>query len=300
MFFSIGTVALAASSSESAPPETPPPSSPREFFNAGTEKLHEHKLREAEAFLESALSSQVERLQPPALYNLGHVRFEQGVDELKKGPSAGAASARGRNASALADRALQTVNDALAGDDVHKMVDAYFEGHGARKELKAAIAAVQRAMETYGTALRKWQRSSGDFKSAVELNQSDSDAQHNLEEVDRSIAKLIDSLHEMEQLSQSMCQKNGDLGEKLKKLRGRIPADNMPPGAPGEDEDEDDQPQGPKPGQKEGPTKDGHEMMLSPEQAGWLLDTFKLDSEHRLPMSEGKPAKPSDRNRPTW
>jgi hypothetical protein len=41
-------------------------------------------------------------------------------------------------------------------------------------------------------------------------------------------------------------------------------------------------------------------MMLSPEQAGWLLDTFKLDSERRLPMSEGKPGKPSDRNRPTW
>jgi tetratricopeptide (TPR) repeat protein len=294
--------AFAASSSEEPSTETvpPPPSTPREFFNAGTEKLQQGKLREAEAFLESALSSQIERLQPAALYNLGHVRFQQGVEELKKGPSAQAASTGGRHALVVADAALHTVDDALAGDDVQKMVAAYFEGHGARKELKAAITAVQRAMETYGTVLRKWQRSSGDFKSAVEMNQSDADAQHNNEEVERSIAKLIDSLHEMEQQSQAMCQKNGELGEKLKKLRGRIPAENMPPGAPGDDEEDDDQPQGPKPGQKEGPTKDGHEMMLSPEQAGWLLDQFKLDSEHRLPMGEGKPGKPSDRNRPTW
>jgi chromosome segregation ATPase len=300
LLFLIVSGASAASPSENAPVEATPPSTPREYFNAGTEKLREGKLREAEAFLESALSSQVERLQPAALYNLGHVRFQQGVEELKKGPSAKESSARGRRASALADQALNSVDDALASDDVQKMVAAYFEGRGARKELKAAIAAVQRAMDSYGVVLRRWQRASGDFKSTVQLNQSDADAQHNVEEVDRSIAKLIDSLHEMEQQSQAMCQKNGELGDKLKKLRGRVPADNMPPGAPGDDEDEDEQPQGPKPGQQEGPTKDGHEMMLSPEQAGWLLDTFKLDSEHRLPMSEGKPGKPSDRNRPTW
>jgi len=296
----IVNAASAASSSNSVPAETTPPSTPREFFNAGTEKLQEGKLREAEAFLESALSSQVERLQPATLYNLGHVRFQQGVEELKKGPSAEKASARGRRASALADQALNSVDDALAGDDTQKMVAAYLEGHGARKELKAAIAAVQRAMDSYGVVLRRWQRASGDFKSTVELNQSDADAQQNVEDVERCIAKLIDSLHEMEQQSQAMCQKNGELGQKLKKLRGRVPADNMPPGAPGDDEDEDEQPQGPKPGQQEGPTKDGHEMMLSPEQAGWLLDTFKLDSERRLPMNEGKPGKPSDRNRPTW
>src|SRR5262249_14367250 len=37
--------------------ESRAPSNPREFFNAGTEKLRTGKLREAEAFLESSLSS---------------------------------------------------------------------------------------------------------------------------------------------------------------------------------------------------------------------------------------------------
>src|SRR4051794_25176005 len=89
---------LPARAFAAAKPSTPEaaPASPREFFNAGTEKLAEavklladkkpieSKLREAEALLESALASQSERLQPPSLYNLGHVRFGQGAEELKK------------------------------------------------------------------------------------------------------------------------------------------------------------------------------------------------------------------------
>src|SRR2546430_7852029 len=76
---------VAAPGATPVPAEPAPPSSPRDFFNAGTQKLRDGKLREAEAFLETALTSQNERFQPPSLYNLGHVRFGQGVQELKKG-----------------------------------------------------------------------------------------------------------------------------------------------------------------------------------------------------------------------
>src|SRR5437016_2288419 len=62
-----------------ASPEPAPPSTPRDFFNVGVQQLRAGKLREAEASLESAVASQNERLQDPALYNLGHVRFDQGV-----------------------------------------------------------------------------------------------------------------------------------------------------------------------------------------------------------------------------
>jgi hypothetical protein len=34
--------------------------------------------------------------------------------------------------------------------------------------------------------------------------------------------------------------------------------------------------------------------------AGWLLDSFKLDTERRLPMGGKEPGEPKDRNRPTW
>ena len=47
---------LSATAPQTAP-EPPPPTSPREFFNAGTEQLRAGKLREAEASLETALGS---------------------------------------------------------------------------------------------------------------------------------------------------------------------------------------------------------------------------------------------------
>jgi hypothetical protein len=140
----------------------------------------------------------------------------------------------------------------------------------------------------------------GDFRSAVELDASDSAAARNADVVDRSIAKLVDSLRELQQSASAAGDKNRELGDKLKQLKGRIPAPNMPPGGAGDEEEDEDFPFGPEPGQKEGPSREGQEMSLSPEQAGWLLEGFQLDSDRRLPMSWGDEAKPRDRNRPTW
>ncbi len=282
-------------------PEPAAPSTPREFYNAGTQKLREGKLREAEAFLESALASQSERLQPPALFNLGDVRFRQGVEELKKGPAAAPAGAAARQASQLTDEAIRDADAALAGNDLDQLVGSYMHGRGVRKELKAATTAVRRALTAHRATLSRWQRASEDFKSALELKPADTDAQHNQEVVDRCIAKLVDSIRELQQCANGLGQKKDELGAKLAQLKGRIPAPNMPPGGAGDDEeDEQDQPHGPQPGQQEGPTKDGEEIGLSPEQAGWLLNGFKLDGERRLPMGGDQAAQPKDRHRPTW
>ncbi|MGD0259833.1 MAG: hypothetical protein ABSD29_08390 [Verrucomicrobiota bacterium] len=283
-----------------AAPEPAPPATPREFYNAGARQLRAGKLREAEASLESALASHKERLYPPALYNLGLVRFGQGVEQLKKGPPAKPTVERGQRAAQQADAAIGLANEALGGNDVDKMVAAYLRGRGARKELKAATEAVRRALQVHGAVLARWERAWGDFKSAAELNDADSDARHNSEVLDRCIAKLVDSLREMQQCFNGMCDKSQQLGEALKKLKGRIPGSDMPPGAAGDDEDDEDQPFGPQPGQEEGPTKEGKELSLSVEQAGWLLEAYKLDSERRLPMGQGPPAEPKDRTRPTW
>ena len=281
-------------------PEQAPPSTPREFYNAGTRQLSAGKLREAEASLENALASQNQRLQPLALYNLGLVRFGQGVEQLKKGPQAKPTATRGEAVVRQADAAIRQANEALGGNDVDRMVAAYLRGRGTRKDLKAATEAVRRALQVHGAVLARWERASGDFKSASELNSADLDARSNAKVVDRCIAKLVDSLREMQQCSNGMCDKGQKLGDALKKLKGRIPAPNMPPGAAGDDEEEEEQPFGPKPGQEEGPSKDGKEMSLSPEQAGWLLDAYKLDSERRLPMGQGPAAEPKDRSRPPW
>ena len=114
------------------------PRTARDFFNAGTKALHAKKFFAAEKWLKSALMAQDEKLQPVALYNLGHVRFEDGLEALKKGPSAPAAMQRGKNISAAADQVLQQGRAAIGENNLEKMIASYQNGRGLRKELREA------------------------------------------------------------------------------------------------------------------------------------------------------------------
>ena len=292
--------AIAETNSPAAKPE-PPPVSARDFFNAGTRRLEESKWNEAETLLKAALEKQDATVQSQSLYNLGHVRFAQGEEELKKSLAAGPAAQRGRVAAALARQAVAQATDAMASREMQKMIAAYMQGRGARKELREATKAVRRALDLHGAALRRWQRSLGDFKSTLELNPADSNAQHNAEIVERSIAKLVDSIQELQQVMMGMGQPKLELDMKMKQLKGMIPEPLMPPGAAGDDEEEEDgRSKEPKEGDKEGPQRDGKEMSLSPEEAGWLLEGFRLDGERRLPMGQGDTGEPKDRKGKTW
>jgi hypothetical protein len=296
------TVFAVLSFAATAPPAptSEAPATPREVYNIGTQKLLAGKLKEAEALLESVLANQDENLQPPALFNLGHIRFREGAEELKKGPSEAPVAARGAAATLQGDEAIRLAEEALASDDIDKMVSAYLHGRGVRKELKGATEAVRQAMEAFGKVLTKWERASGDFKSAFELRTKDQDARHNGDVMDQYIAKLVDSIQRMQQAAMAQGAKSEKLGNKLKELKGKIPAPRMPPGAAGDDDEDEEKPLGQQPEQKEGPSRDGKEMTLTPEQAGWLLESFKLDKDRRLPMGNGAQDKPRDPNRPTW
>jgi tetratricopeptide (TPR) repeat protein len=275
------------------------PKTPRELFNAGTENLRAKQLREAENYLESVLASQSPQFECPALFNLGHVRFGQGVEALKKTPPGSATIENAGSAAQGGAEAIRSVDEAMATDDVQRLVAAYMNGRGRQRQMKAATEAVKQALQQHAVALNKWERASSDFKSALELDPQDQDARENAEVVDRHIAKLVDMIQRMQKMLEMLGQQSKALGEKLKKLKGKIPGKDMPPGAGGEDE-EGEFPFGKEPGQKEGATKDGTEVNMSPEQAGWLLESFKLDSERKLPMGPGKPGQPKDRTRPTW
>lgn len=282
--------------------EQPSPTNPREFFNAGTQKVQEGKWRDAEPLLQTAVASQQAGLQPSALYNLGHTRFALGAEELKKSPDGKQTAARARAAGSAAAAATQTVNEALAGDDLPKMLEAYQRGRGARREIKAATQAIRRALEVHGNVLTKWQRAAGDFKSAVELKPDYADAQHNADVVDRHIAKLVDSLREMQSAQNGLGQKAAELGAAMKALRGKMPGPSPgPTPGPGGDEDEDeDAPFGPQPGMQEGLGREGKEIPISPEQAGQLLDGFKLGGNARLPLTPGNENPPKDRKGKNW
>ena len=150
-------------------------------------------------------------------------------------------------------------------------------------------------MEVYGRTLQKWQRAADDFKSAAELNPADSNATHNAEIVECGIAKLVDSIRQMQAMMGALGKQKQDLGKMLSKLKGQIPAANAPPGTEGEGDDGED---GIQPDsladQKENAPRDGDQLRvpLSPDQAGQILDGLSLDSTRRLSMSDQQ-AKPS-------
>ena len=180
------------------------PVTARDFYNAGTELIAVKKFTEAEQMFQSALAAQDERVQPAALYNLGHARFDDGAELLKKGPDAQKVAAQGNAALSADSAAISQAGSALAENDLDKMIAAYLEGRGERHELRYAEKAVQAAMETYGKTLQKWQRAADDFKSAVELNPADTNAARNAEIVEQGIAKLVDSLQKMQQMAAAL------------------------------------------------------------------------------------------------
>ncbi|MEI8291133.1 MAG: hypothetical protein WCH99_16830 [Verrucomicrobiota bacterium] len=276
------------------------PKSAREFFNAGTRALGGKHFPAAEKWLASALATQDEKIQPRALYNLGQVWFEDGLDALKKGPSATAAVERGKTAAALAGRMLSSGQTALTENDLKKMIAAYQAGQGLRKELTAAREAVWKAMEVYGGTLRKWRLAADDFRSAAELNPADTNAQRNAEIVGQHIAKLVDSLREMQEMAGQLAGRRQQLKNMLSELKGRIPKENAPPGAEGDEADEPDM--GSMQGQMEPPPKDGSEMEtgVSPEMAGQLLDSLAPSGTRRLPMADQKTSQSKEKKSRTW
>ena len=87
----------------------------------------------------------------------------------------------------------------------------------------------------------------------------------------------------------------------MKQLRGKMPAPDAPPGAGEEDEEEDEEGKnGPQEGQKEGRSRDGQTIRISREEAGWILEAFKLGGDRRLPMGQGEEKKPKDQKGKDW
>ena len=284
-----------------ATPDELPPQSPRDFYNNGTRELRDGKLREAELSLQTAVASQDEKVQTVALYNLGHVRFKQGVEALKKGPEAGATMARSQTACAAVDQALQVADAALSQFDLEKLVTAYMHGRGVRKQVKQATEAVKRALEEHGGVLARWQRASGDFKSADQLR-ADADARFNAELVDRQIAKLVDLEQTLKMAAQSCSKKRDSLQAKLGEMKKLIPKDRLKQCQNGEEDDEDEEepPKEPKKGQQEPKPRDGQERLMSPEEAARLLETLKLDANRKLPMGFEQEAMTKKRTGRDW
>jgi tetratricopeptide (TPR) repeat protein len=278
-----------------------PPATSRDFYNAGTRLLAANKFADAEKMFQSALAAQDERIQPPALYNLGHTRFAEGVELLKKGPDTQKVAAQGNADLAAGVEFIRSTQLALDQNDLTKMIAAYVEGHGIRHNLHDAEQAVQTAMETYGNTLLKWRRAADDFKNAAELNPADTNAVRNAEIVEQGIARLVDSLQKMQQMAAALGNQHQQMNDLLNQLKGRIPKENLPPGGAGDEDDADIQPDS-LAGQKENLSREGNQMQmpLSPDEAGQILDGLSLDGSRRMEISDKERPPPKDKKGLDW
>jgi hypothetical protein len=273
---------------------------PREAYNHGAEALQKGLLRESESWLLRSTASQRESLQPPALYDLGHVRFRQG-QELLKGESA---------RQPLIDRA-DTANDdgvdatikangALKKDQLMDILDAYLSGRPVRKQLRLAHEDVQRALDLYGSVLVRWRRSVGDFRSSDELKASE-DAEFNAHVVERHIEELLKHVKELEQQKMQLGKTRAELKQKMAELKAKIPDGMKQPGQGEEDEDEDE-PNQPKPdsGFEDRAGKQGDKRGITPEIAQQILEALGLKGDRKLPIGGDEKTKPSDRKGKDW
>ncbi len=284
------------------PALTNAPVTARDFYNAGTHLLAAKKLAAAETMFLSALAAQDERVQPPALYNLAHTLFAAGDELLKKGPDAQKTTMQARAALAAGNAAIRQAENALAGNEVERMMAAYLDGRGARRELRAAEKTVRAALEVYGQTLQKWQRAADDFKGAAEMNPADPQAAKNAATVERHIARLIDSVRQMQAMLEALGQQQQALGKLISQLKGRIPAPQAPPGAAGDEEDEPETTPESLAGRQEDAGRAGEQMPVpvSPEQAGQMLDNLAIDGSRRLPMSDQPTAPPKGKTGRQW
>jgi tetratricopeptide (TPR) repeat protein len=282
---------------------TAPSRTARDYYNEGTKLLGIQKFAEAEIMFQSALATEDQRVQTAALYNIGHTRFDLGIDFLKKGPDAQKVVDQGNAALVAGDHAIQTADAAMATNDMTRLVNAYLEGRGARHQMRDAEKAVAQAMEVFGNTLRKWQRAADDFKSAAELNPADTNALQNAQVVEQAIAKLVDLTRKMQEMAGMLAGKRSELGKKMSKMKGQMPGFQAPPGGSGGDDDEDDDiTPGSLAGLKEKATREGGlmQVQISADQAEQILNGLQIDGKRGPPMNGTQEGKPGDRNRRNW
>jgi tetratricopeptide (TPR) repeat protein len=304
----IGCRALAVDETNALAPVTA-----RDFYNAGTKLLTAKKFADAEKMFQTALAAQDERVQSLALYNLGHARFATGMELLKNKMTSSGYTHRGSLLIDESQSSLRRAESAILEGNKEKMIEAYLECRHLRHDLRSTQEQINTAVELYGQVLAKWQRAEDDFKSSDEMSPPDlalienileinhTNAEFNAKIIQEHINRLLEQARKMQEMMGMMGKQKQDLGKMLSKLKGQIPAPNAPPGAAGDDDEEDVKPDS-LAGQKENASRNGDQMQvpLSPDQAGQILDGLSLDGSRRLPMSDKEGRPPKDKNGRNW
>lgn len=251
------------------------------LYNKGVKKLAENDLREAEIALRDAVASNHETIQPAALYNLGHVRFLQGKETLKGEGNRQQLLDSSAAATAFAEEVIRHAAPIAERDDVQELINAYMEARAARRQLRVNRDENTRELDLLGSALARWRRSVGDFRSAVELTPDRKDAAFNADVVEFHIAALLNFKKQLEEQQEKVGQQRDKLKEMMKKMRGKIPKEKQR-GSDEEEDDEDEQEPEEEQGEKETAKKQeqrlGGDREIDPDMLRILGEKIKQRS----------------------
>jgi len=270
----------------------------RELYNEGVGRLGKGELRDAEMVLREAAARDSGQIQPLALYNLGHVRFQQGTETLKGEGNRQQLLDSSAAAVTVAEEAIRHGDRAVEGDELQEIIAAYMQARAARKDLRVSRDETRRTLDLIGSALNRWRRSVGDFHSAAELDASNADANTNADVVERKIEELLKFKKQVEQQSEQVSEEREKMKELMKKMRGKIPKE-MQRESDDEEDDDDEEEEGkkePKIGEKQ-QQRIGGEREVSPEMARWLKETMKRRTMSLGGKEEGEGFKPTEEQR---
>lgn len=287
----------------------------RELHNRGTRRLAEGDLPGAEEALRAALGRDVDELRPPALHNLGHVRFGKGRATLG-GKTTGDVTelSIARSYLEAADADIADMQDQITHLDRAKAA-------GKTPDYVPAVAALGQGIDTYRTVKKlipkeeamlakragvvaAWTRSVGDFRGAHELDPADAASRANADAIDELLRALERETRQLAEAVEAQRRKQEELREVIKELIKRIPDDKLPQNAEGEsDDDENFLPEDrQKPGQGGGKRepKAGEEQKMTEQEARGALEGLKNEFGRKMPAGEkpgadgdGKPGKPN-------
>lgn len=288
----------------------------RALHNRGTQRLAEGDLAGAEEALRASLAQDRDPLRPPALHNLGHVRFGKGKAGLG-GKTVGNVTelSIARSYLEAADAEISDMKDQIELLDKAK-------AEGKEPDYVPATAALGGGINTYrtikklipkeeamvvqrGSVIALWTRSVGDFRGAYELAATDQQALANAEAIEELLRALRRETIALEEAIEAQRKKLEELAAVIRELIKRIPDDKLPPNAEGEEEDDENflPPERQKPksgGQSNKPTKEGQAEKMTEQEARGSLEGLKNEFGRKMPAGNqdgkgGKGGKPADK-----
>lgn len=285
----------------------------RELHNLGTARLRAGDHAGAEEALRASLARDVDALRPPALHNLGHVRFGKGRDALK-GRSSGDVTeltvARSYVEAADADIAdmqdqIQHLDDAKEAGvepDYVPAQAALAGGIGTFRELRKLIPKEEAMLGRRGQAVAAWTRSIADFRGAHELDGADAAAKANAESIEELLRALRRQSAELEETVEIQRKKLEELRETIRELIRRMPDDKLPPQAQDGEDDEDLFPperrrQRPQQGGRT-EQREGEERRMDEQEARGALEGLRNEFGRKMPSGRRPGEQPGAGGRP--